>query len=122
MKPFAPLSYYWPSYYMPHPYTYRVPNLPEADIATFQQSLKVIPSTMQSATIFIQRANTSPTLIKKIKAAAQESKMSEVKRLILSTGVKTKIDVFYTPDYIKITFIHPDNQFDCCHVSLNIRW
>ncbi|MED3968531.1 hypothetical protein ABWK29_20360 [Priestia megaterium] len=122
MKSFAPLPYYWPPYYMPHPYTYRVPNLPEADIATFQQSLKVIPSTMQSATIFIQRANTSPNLIKKIKAAAQESKMSEVKRLILSTGVKTKIDVFYTPDYIKITFIHPDNQFDCCHVSLNIRW
>jgi hypothetical protein len=95
---------------MPHPYTYRVPNLPEADVATFQQSLKVIPSTMQSATIFIQRANTSPALIKKIKA------------LIRSTGVKAKIDVFYTPDYIKITFIHPDSQFDCCHVSLNIRW
>nr|WP_280157255.1 hypothetical protein [Priestia aryabhattai]MDH3130838.1 hypothetical protein [Priestia aryabhattai] len=67
MKPFAPLSYYWPSYYMPHPYTYRVPGLPEADIATFQQSLKVIPSTMQSATIFIQRANASPALIKKKK-------------------------------------------------------
>ncbi|TYR78715.1 hypothetical protein FZC66_18270 [Priestia megaterium] len=115
------LPYYRPAYYLLNNHTYRRPSLPPVDISTFQKSIANFPPIMQSVTVFLQAANNS-SLLHKIKAAAQESKTSVVKSLIQSTGVTSELDVSFTPDYIRIVFIHPDTQFDCCHITLSIRW
>ncbi|MBM7704627.1 hypothetical protein [Metabacillus iocasae] len=92
------------------------------DTSTFKRSLKIMPKALADVSLFVEKMNGQKDLPYKMKEAAQQSNKNEVQRLIKSTGVQSDVDVSFNPDNIRILFLFNRDDFDCCHITLAIKW
>lgn len=133
MDPFYPYdrSYYPINYsYFPHytpqtnyslPYTaYR--SFPLVDPKIFMASAKHMQFLMLDASVILERMATNRKFSFDLMNAAQHSNKNKVQDLIRSTGIKSKPEVEYNPDGLRLLFLKDTTQANCCQLLLHLRW
>ncbi len=115
-RPCAPKYYHTPFI---NPYD-RI--FPLVETKTFMSSAGKTLSLMENAKIVLQKINTSKEFAHKLMDAAQQSKLSEVHKLIQSTGTKVQPVASFNPDGLRLVFDEKLGVIDCCHVIVIIRW
>jgi len=117
---YPPVPY--PQYpYYPIPGTY-YRQYPPIDPTLFNQSAITMQKLMRDASRLLDRLAQSKQFAEKIMSAAQESHTAEVKKLIGSVGVQSKVDIYYDPDGIRITLSADVQQVQCCRLVIALRW
>jgi len=112
----------YPQYpYYPIPDTY-YRQYPPVDPTLFNQSAITMQKLMRDASRLLDRLAQSKQFAEKIMSAAQESHTAEVKKLIESIGVQSKVDIYYDPDGIRITLSASVQQVQCCRLVIALRW
>jgi len=81
-------------------------------------SAKRVKGIMQQAQLLTDKIDGSEQFAHDLMDAAQKSNKSEVERLITSTGITTKFETNYTPNYIRIVI----TDIDCCKLTLVLSW
>jgi hypothetical protein len=117
------MYYYYPVYYyppFPNPYSYR--QYPEVDPGFLFESANETRKLMKEASIVLDRFADSKDFDKKVMAAAQESNMDEVERLIKSIGITSDVDVQFNPDGLRLEFNSKVQDTDCCKLTVALRW
>jgi len=109
----------YPHYPIPGTY-YR--QYPPVDPTLFNQSAITMQKLMRDASRLLDRLAQSKQFAEKIMSAAQESHTAEVKKLIESIGVQSKVDIYYDPDGIRITLSASVQQVQCCRLVIALRW
>jgi hypothetical protein len=132
MYPYNPYSYY---YYPPHiHYEHRHPNIPYSpayssyrsppriDTTIFMNSARQTQLFIRDADLILRKLAGSKQFSLNIMNAAQESKHAQVTELIKSTGIKKVPVASYSPNGLTLTFTDEQNDIDCCHLILKVRW
>lgn len=95
---------------------------PDVDTSLFIKSAAKALSLMDDAKLVMDKIKTSQSFSKDLMLAAQQSKQTEVERLVRSAGIKRKPNITYNPDGITIDFQEDFEGKDCCHIILKLRW
>ncbi len=95
---------------------------PSVDPAIFSQSAATAQTLMNDAGVILKRLAESRSFASTIMSAAQEGKTEEVKSLIRSLGIRSKTDVYFNPDGIRLTLSPPPGAFPCCQLVIGLRW
>ena len=95
---------------------------PDVNTTLFKESALKALSLMNDANLVMEKITTSQTFSTDLMRAAQQSKQSEVQRLIQSTGIKKKPEITYNPDGITMNFQDHIEEKECCHIILKLRW
>ena len=106
-------------YYNPYP-SFRNPL--QTDPAMFMDSAQKTQLLMKDASNILGKLANSKPFSSEIIDAAKNSQKDRVVELINSTGIKNFPQVSYTPNGLTLTFINEDNNIDCCHLILKVRW
>lgn len=107
--------------YFPQPSSWARP-YPPVDPAIFSQSAATAQTLMNDAGVILKRLAESRSFAATVMSAAQEGKTEEVKRLIRSLGIRSKTDVYFNPDGIRLTLSPPPGAFPCCQFVVGLRW
>ncbi|AGT33278.1 hypothetical protein M493_15310 [Geobacillus genomosp. 3] len=107
--------------YFPQPSSWARP-YPPVDPAIFSQSAATAQTLMNDAGVILKRLAESRSFAATVMSAAQEGKTEEVKRLIRSLGIRSKTDVYFNPDGIRLTLSPPPGAFPCCQLVVGLRW
>lgn len=120
---------YYPYVYQPNEINYPIyyesaplRQFPQVDSTFFEQSAKSMQTLMKDASIVLNKLAESKPFANKIMSAAQHSKMTEVEKLIKSTGIKSKVDTSFNPDGINMKLSSTVGDTDCCHLTIALRW
>ncbi|MES0856083.1 hypothetical protein ABS784_07580 [Geobacillus sp. G4] len=95
---------------------------PPIDPALFSQSAATAQALMNDAAAVLKKLAESRSFAASVMSAAQEGKTEEVKRLIRSLGIRSKTDVYFNPDGIRLTLSPPPGTFPCCQLVVGLRW
>ncbi|MBM7647376.1 hypothetical protein JOC78_000297 [Bacillus ectoiniformans] len=95
---------------------------PKVDASLFNQSAIEMENLMKDAQLLIKKLAASKDLDQKIMSAAQQSNNKEVDRLIQSTGIQSTVETSFTPDGLHLNFIGKTNGYDCCHLTIALKW
>jgi hypothetical protein len=119
--------YYGPQfYYPPAPYSacypYQRQPYPNVDANLLHQSANVTKVLMKDASTILEKLSESKEFDAQLMYAAQVSDMKEVNRLINSIGVKSKVEVHFTPDGLRLEFTSKVEPLDCCRLLIALRW
>ena len=77
---------------------------------------------MVEASKLLDRLATSKDFATALMEAAQRSEMEEVKRLIHSIGITSRVDVEYNPDGLRLEFKADVRGVECCRLLIALRW
>jgi hypothetical protein len=132
LYPYNPYSYY---HYPPHiHYEHRHSNIPyyptyfpyrnppKSDTTMFMNSARQTQLLVKEAGLILEKLAYSQPFSLDIMNAAQESQHTKVAELIKSTGIKKIPVVSYSPNGLTLTFTDEQNNTDCCHLILKVRW
>ena len=117
---YHPIAYHHDPYPAFPPTYYR--QYPPIDPTLFNKSAVTMQRLMGDASRLLDRLARSRRFAHKIMSAAQESQTAEVKKLIESIGVQSKVDLYYDPDGIRITLSENIEQVECCRLVIALRW
>jgi hypothetical protein len=114
-------------YYPPIPYSsyypqHRQPDYPAVDANLLYQSANVTKILMKDASTVLDKLSASKEFDAQLMYAAQVSDKEEVNRLINSIGVKSKVQVHFTPDGLRLEFTSQVEPLDCCRLFIALRW
>ncbi|WP_318538411.1 hypothetical protein [Geobacillus thermoleovorans] len=84
---------------------------PPIDPALFSQSATTAQTLMNDAATVLKKLAESRSFAASVMSAAQEGKTDEVKRLIRSLGIRSKTDIYFNPDGIRLTLSPPPARF-----------
>ncbi|WP_143414498.1 hypothetical protein [Halobacillus massiliensis] len=113
-------NYYYPNYYYPMYWPQR-PHRP-ADGELLQSSAGQMKKLMSDASIVLDRLASSQAFDAQLMQAAEQSNSEEVKQLINSIGVGSKVDVYFNPDGLRLEFSSQVSGVDCCKLRIALRW
>ncbi|PWW29721.1 hypothetical protein DFO73_104364 [Cytobacillus oceanisediminis] len=117
-------SWHYPANYQGsyHPvYFYRT--IPGVDPEIFISSAKKMEILMRNASTLLVNMAESKKFSYELMSAAQQSKMSEVEKMIKSTGISQVPSVSYTPDGLTLHFeSEKEDNVKCCDLTLKLRW
>nr|WP_295971408.1 hypothetical protein [uncultured Bacillus sp.] len=88
----------------------------------FMNSARLTQMLLKDGGIILEKLAVSKTFSGNIITAAQSSDKNKVVSLLQSTGIQNTPKVSYTPNGLTLSFVHEENQIDCCHLILKIRW
>jgi GTP-dependent phosphoenolpyruvate carboxykinase len=94
----------------------------EVDVTQFEQSAKSMQILMREASLVLNKLADSKTFATQVMSAAQQSNMTEVDKLIKSTGIKSKVKTSFNPDGINMKLSSTTGQTECCHLTITLRW
>jgi hypothetical protein len=106
-------------YYQTH---YSIRNPQQPDPTMFMNSARQTINLLKDGQLILDKIANSKPFSLEIMRAAQSSNTSKVEELIQSTGIKQKPQISFSPDGLTVTFINKQNNIDCCHLILKIRW
>lgn len=106
-------------YYHPHD---PIRNPPQLDPTMFMNSARQSKNLIKDGQLILDKIANSKPFSLEIMHAAQSSNKAKVEELIKSTGIKQKPQISYSPNGLTVTFINEQNDIDCCHLILKIRW
>lgn len=95
---------------------------PEVNTDLFTASAAKAIVLMEDAYAVMKKITTSASFSKDLMSAAQQSKQSEVEKLIETAGIKKKPKITYNPDGITMNFEDFVANKECCHIILQLRW
>ncbi|MBA2871511.1 hypothetical protein HNQ85_001781 [Anoxybacillus calidus] len=95
---------------------------PPIDTTLFNQSIIAMQKLMKDASLILKKLAESKEFAFKVMSAAQESHTKEVKQLIESIGIQSKVDIYYNPDGIRLTLSSKAGQIECCKLAISLRW
>ena len=95
---------------------------PQVDPTLFNQSAIAMQMLMKDASLLLNKLAESKEFDSKIMAAAQQSNMKEVEKLIKSTGIKSKVETSFNPDGISLKLSSKVGSTECCHLTILLRW
>lgn len=128
MHPYHPYYYHSPydqqyhrnlPYYQTY-YSNRIPTQP--DPTMFMNSARQTKNLLRDGQLILDKIANSKPFSLEIMRAAQSSNNAKVEELLKSTGIKQKPQIKYSPDGLTVTLINEQNNIDCCHLILKIRW
>jgi len=88
----------------------------------FMNSARQSKNLIKDGQLILEKIAGSKPFSLEMMQAAQSSNKAKVEELIKSTGIKQKPQVSYTPNGLTVTFINEQNDIDCCHLILKVRW
>jgi hypothetical protein len=95
---------------------------PEVDVTLFTKSATSIQKLLKDATSITNKLATSPSFAREVMSAAQQSKEDEVKRLLRSAGIQSKLEVSFNPNTIHVTLSPKKGDFACCQLTFLLYW
>ncbi|RUL49880.1 MULTISPECIES: hypothetical protein [Lysinibacillus] len=95
---------------------------PPVDSDLLYQSANESKKLMEDASKVLERLSTSRDFDTRIMDHAQQSDMEEVKRLIDSIGITSKVDIHFNPDGLRLEFSSEVEGSDCCKLTISLRW
>lgn len=95
---------------------------PDVDSTLLEQSAKSMRNIMKEASIVLNKLADSKSFANKVMYAAQHSDMTEVERLIQSTGITSKVKTTFNPDGIMLKLSSSIENVECCHLTISLRW
>jgi hypothetical protein len=95
---------------------------PPVDPTLFSQSAIAMQKLMKDGSLILKKLAESKEFAFKVMSAAQESHTKEVKQLIKSIGIQSKVDIYYNPDGIRLTLSSKAGQIECCKLAISLRW
>ena len=101
------------------PYNRQVPAI---NTAKFRNAANRTASYLTEALNIVNRISSSPQLSYQIMNASEMNKISEVNKLLLSTGIRIAPSIYYDPDGIRLVFTDKQSSPPCCEVGVVIRW
>jgi hypothetical protein len=116
---YYPLPYQYPAHYRQYP---PIRQYPQVDASLLYQSANETKKLMHDASLVLEKLSVSKEFDAQLMFAAQKSDINEVKRLIHSIGVKSKVDIHYTPDGLRLEFSTAVTPLDCCRLTIALRW
>ena len=128
MYPYNPNYYHSPyaqQYHRNPPYfhtNYSIRNPTQPDPTMFMNSARQTKNLIKDGQLILDKIANSKPYSLDLMLAAQNSNKAKVEELIKSTGIKQKPQISYTPNGLTVTFINEQNNIDCCHLILKIRW
>lgn len=117
--------YYYP-YYRYHPYYpqayWQSRQMPSVDPNLLYKSANQTKILMKEASMVLDKLAESKEFDSELMYAAQASNLEEVKRLILSLGVTSEVDVHVNPDGLRLEFSSQVQNVDCCRLLIALKW
>ena len=107
--------YYQPVYWQPR-------QMQPVDSSVLYQSANQPKKLMKDASMVLDKLAQSKEFDTKLMAEAQASHSAEVEKLIRSIGVTSDVAVRYTPDGLRIQFSSAIDGYDCCKLTISLRW
>ena len=96
--------------------------VPAIDTTKFKNSANRTASYLTEALRIANQISTSQNLARQIMAASEFNNLSEVNRLLLSTGIRIAPSIYYDPEGIRLVFADKQTSPPCCEVGVVIRW
>ncbi|KKB72907.1 hypothetical protein TH62_15225 [Bacillus sp. TH008] len=90
---------------------------PEVKTDVFLRSARTANSLMADGQLILNRITASRDLARRIMEAAQRSQKETVIALLRQTGIRSRLDVSFNPDGLRIILINPSST-----MSLMLRW
>ncbi|MEC0486319.1 hypothetical protein [Bacillus glycinifermentans] len=90
---------------------------PEVKTDVFLRSARTANSLMADGQLILNRITASRDLARRIMEAGQRSQKETVIALLRQTGIRSRIDVSFNPDGLRIILINPSST-----MSLMLRW
>lgn len=109
----------YPSHY--HSY-YPVREPAQLDPTMFMVSARQTQELLKDGKLILEKIASSKPFSVDIMRWARSSNKAKVEELIKSTGIKQKPQISYNPNGLIVTLINDQNDIDCCHLILKIRW
>ncbi|MBB6445148.1 hypothetical protein [Bacillus benzoevorans] len=125
--PYQPRYYQHPgnylqSYYQPVYWQWQPRPMQPVDGSVLSQSANQTKKLMKDASKVLDKLAQSKEFNAKLMAEAQASHKAEVEKLIRSIGVTSDLAVRYTPDGLRIQFSSAIEGYDCCKLTISLRW
>ncbi|KXH81740.1 hypothetical protein [Sporosarcina sp. HYO08] len=76
----------------------------------------------KEANLLVNKIIEAPKFANELMNAAQLSNKTKVHDLILSVGITSKINTYYTPTGIRIEFDNSDQTNSCCRLNMSLHW
>ncbi|WP_173916869.1 hypothetical protein [Halobacillus sp. Marseille-Q1614] len=112
--------YYYPNYY--YPMYWPVRYYRQVDAELLHGSAVESKKLMKDASLVLDMLADSKEFDEQLMQAAEQSNEQEVKRLIDSIGVSSKVEVHYNPDGLRLEFSSQLHGVDCCKLLIALRW
>lgn len=98
------------------------PSFPPVNPGHLNASANESRKLMVEASKLLDRLATSKDFATTLMEAAQRSETAEVKRLIHSIGITSRVDVEYNPDGLRLEFKADVGGVECCRLLIALRW
>lgn len=95
---------------------------PPVDTKLLNVSADKFQELMKQANLLVTKISTSTEFAQELMSEAQQSNTSQVKKLILSTGITIKVETSFTPTGIHIKFDNSDMPGRCCQLVMALQW
>ncbi|GIN88633.1 hypothetical protein J6TS2_50190 [Heyndrickxia sporothermodurans] len=121
MKHYDPRYRVYPSnlYY---PYSSSLRQFPPVNTQIFVQSANKTLLFLKDAEKIVKKIATSEDFSKNLMILAQQSKLSEVTKMLIDIGLNTTPTIRFTPSGLVINFSDAYNEPNCCLLQIKIRW
>jgi hypothetical protein len=77
---------------------------------------------MKDASIIIGKLAHSSSFARHVMSLAQEGKTKQVQQMFQSLGVRSKLDIYFNPDGIRLALSPISNMPHCCQLAIALRW
>ena len=98
------------------------PSYPPVNPGHLNDSANESRKLLVEASKLLDRLATSKEFATLMMEAAQRSETAEVKRLIRSIGITSRVDVDYNPDGLRLEFKGEVGGVECCRLLIALRW
>ncbi|WP_051530057.1 hypothetical protein [Anoxybacteroides tepidamans] len=95
---------------------------PSVNPYLFTQSATTAQTLMKDASIVLAKLASSQSFAKHVMSLAQEGKTKQVQQMIQSLGIRSKIDIYFNPDGIRLTLSPTSGMHYCCQLAIGLRW
>lgn len=95
---------------------------PPVDPALFSQSATTAQLLMKDASIILAKFAQSKSFATTIMSLAQAGKTKQVQQMIQSLGIRSKVDIYFNPDGIRLTLSPSSAAAGCCQLVIGLRW
>lgn len=101
------------------PYEFR--QYPPIDPTLFSQSATSAQLLMKDASVILAKFAQSKSFATMIMSLAQQGKTKQVQQMVQSLGIRSKVDIYFNPDGIRLT-LSPSSPSGCCQLVIGLRW
>ncbi|ANB61363.1 hypothetical protein [Anoxybacteroides amylolyticum] len=101
------------------PYDFR--QYPPVDPTLFSQSATTAQLLMKDASSILSKFSQSKSFAMTIMSLAQQGKTKQVQQMVQSLGIRSKVDIYFNPDGIRLT-LSPSSAGGCCQLVIGLRW